>query len=102
MPFLKHVTFLCHQKWSSVECIAKISAKLPILFLSGNKDELIPPSMMKELRDVAFKNRTKSIKNDMLDVKLHWQSIAGGTHNDTCIKPGYFESIDAFWVKYST
>jgi hypothetical protein len=26
--------------------------------------------------------------------------ISEGTHNDTCVKPGYWASIKSFWHKY--
>lgn len=32
--------------------------------------------------------------------QLHqFVEFADGTHNDTCIKPGYFEAISLFWKK---
>jgi hypothetical protein len=29
--------------------------------------------------------------------RVRFVEIAGGGHNDTCIKPNYFESIERFW-----
>src|SRR5690606_38932838 len=51
-PPARHIAWLCHQKWPS-ETVIKTVDKIPILFLSGGSDELVPPDHMKRLFDVA-------------------------------------------------
>ncbi|ORX84202.1 alpha/beta-hydrolase [Basidiobolus meristosporus CBS 931.73] len=87
MPFLRHVAFLCHQKWNSEKAIESIT-KTPILFLSGKRDELVPPQHMKALHEKVKTSGGKSF------------SEFNSTHNDTCLAPNYFDVIAQFWVTY--
>jgi hypothetical protein len=41
MPVARFIAPLCHQIWASDEALPKIK-DIPILFLSGLKDEIIP------------------------------------------------------------
>ncbi|KAK3805946.1 MAG: alpha/beta-hydrolase [Linnemannia elongata] len=84
LPMISKVVFLCHQVWNSEQMIQQIT-RLPVLFLSGRKDELVPPAHMQEL-------------HRLLDTtgESVWREFPDGTHNDTCLKPGYFEAIKAF------
>ncbi|KAG0198162.1 hypothetical protein BGX28_008389 [Mortierella sp. GBA30] len=84
LPVLSHVTFLCHQLWDSEKMIQRIT-RLPVLFLAGSKDELVPPSHMRELYRL-LDTTGESV----------WREFPEGTHNDTCLKPGYFEAIKSF------
>lgn len=59
--------------------------RLPVLFLSGRKDELVPPAHMQELHKL-LKSTGESV----------WREFPDGTHNDTCLKRGYFEAIKGF------
>lgn len=81
MPFLKHFTFLCHQQWPSEKSIRHI-VNIPILFLAGGKDELVPPSHMVALHEL---NETRGEKT--------WVGFPNGMHNDTCMQAGYFTAI---------
>ena len=78
-------------KWvykSKYDSLSKIkSIKVPILFLSGLDDELIPPIMMHTLFELASS-----------DVK-HIQHFEGGTHNFTWRCSNYYSIIDAFLIK---
>ncbi|KAK9763514.1 bem46 protein, variant [Basidiobolus ranarum] len=85
-PFLRPVAFLCHQKWNSEEAIVRIT-KTPILFLSGKRDEIVPPQHMKALHEKAITSGGKSIHE------------FNTGHNDTCLAPNYFDVIAQFWVK---
>ena len=61
----------------------------PILFISGLRDELVPPEHMKRLHDAAV----KSIHRD-------WHPVPGGMHNDTCMRdPTYISTIQTFMKK---
>ncbi|KAF9579698.1 hypothetical protein BGW38_003941 [Lunasporangiospora selenospora] len=84
LPMISRVAFLCHQIWNSEQMIQRIT-QLPILFLSGRKDELIPPAHMAELHRLTDTTG-----------QVVWKEFAEGTHNDTCLKPGYFEAIKSF------
>ncbi|KAF9108213.1 hypothetical protein BGX27_008423 [Mortierella sp. AM989] len=70
--------------WNSEQMIQQIT-RLPVLFLSGRKDELVPPAHMKEL------HRLLDTTGESI-----WREFPDGTHNDTCLKPGYFEAIKYF------
>ncbi|KAF9385156.1 hypothetical protein CPB97_005103 [Podila verticillata] len=84
LPMISKVSFLCHQIWNSEQMIQEIS-RLPVLFLSGLRDELVPPGHMKELHRLLDSTG-----------EVVWKEFEDGTHNDTCLKPGYFESIKSF------
>ncbi|KAF3916503.1 hypothetical protein ABW20_dc0101123 [Dactylellina cionopaga] len=82
-PPAKYITRLCHQVWPSEETMPRIS-RIPILFLSGLQDELVPPAHMKRLHEVS-----------KADVKI-WKELPNGSHNDSVLEPGYFEYINDF------
>jgi len=60
---------------------------IPILFLSGLRDQIVPPSHMKTLFDLC---ETK--------IKV-WRDFPEGSHNDTVAEEGYFEYIEDFISK---
>ncbi|KAK6357492.1 hypothetical protein TWF718_001801 [Orbilia javanica] len=82
-PPAKYVTRLCHQVWPSEDIIPKIN-KIPVLFLSGLQDELVPPSHMKRLHAIS-----------KAPIKV-WRDFPNGTHNDSVMEVGYFEHINDF------
>lgn len=58
MPYLAPFMFLLHQRWPSDEKVKTFPPTLPVLFLSGSSDELIPPYHVAELcRLSGGKNR---------------------------------------------
>ncbi|CAO3606902.1 unnamed protein product [Cunninghamella echinulata] len=83
-PMLKYFTVLCHQQWPSEINIQRI-VKTPVLFLSGSKDELIPPSHMAKLFELCGSREDKNMVE-----------FPEGTHNDTCTQPNYFAAIREF------
>ncbi|KAK9385595.1 Alpha/Beta hydrolase protein [Lipomyces mesembrius] len=83
LPIAQYFTFLCHQIWPSDKLLLKIK-KLPILFLSGEKDEIVPPVQMKVLYEIC-KSPNKV-----------WRQFANATHNETYLKDGYWTSIIDF------
>jgi len=83
LPPAKYVSMLCHQLWPSDDALPKIT-DIPILFLSGLQDEIVPASHMKALFDVCE-----------ADTKI-WKEFPEGSHNDTVAEPGYFDYIDEF------
>ena len=81
---------MCHQIWDNERSIEQLSAKVPVLFLSGSKDELVPPAHMKILFDTLKSKRP-------LDETVVFKTFGNGTHNDTCMQVGYFEAVQDFW-----
>lgn len=86
-PSAKYIARLCHQLWPSDKALPMITADIPILFLSGLKDEIVPASMMKTMYNLCEVDR-KVLK-----------IFTNGHHNDTVAEPGYFDAIRAFMVK---
>ncbi|CAO1627141.1 unnamed protein product [Jaminaea pallidilutea] len=85
LPPAKYFSFLCREIWSSRTRLPLLDpTKVKVLFLSGREDELVPPSHMTQLYGVC-KAKVKE-----------WMEFKEGTHNDTCMKPGYFPSIASF------
>ncbi|MCJ1364275.1 hypothetical protein MMC16_003384 [Acarospora aff. strigata] len=82
-PPARYLVRLCHQYWPSEDVLPKIR-DIPILFISGLKDEIVPPSQMRQLYSVC-QARTKI-----------WKAISNGTHNDTVAEPDYFRYIADF------
>ncbi|KAJ2777040.1 bem46 protein, variant [Coemansia javaensis] len=92
LPVLKYVTFLSSEKWHSDSAIQQI-AGVPILFLSGLQDELVPPPHMRKLYELASRNA------DEKRVAVTWEEFERGTHNDTCVQPDYFDRVAAWWER---
>lgn len=65
-----------------------VPTSVPILFLSGLQDEIVPASHMRRLYDVCRS-----------DTKV-WVPLPNGTHNETVIEPGYFEAFEEFLEKH--
>ncbi|ODV93131.1 hypothetical protein PACTADRAFT_51761 [Pachysolen tannophilus NRRL Y-2460] len=86
-PYLKYVSFLCHEKWNSENLIPEIPSNIPILFLSGAKDEIVPPIHMKELFKLS-KSLDKTFKE-----------FPNGFHNDTIVQENYWYYVDQFIEK---
>ncbi|KAJ3161134.1 hypothetical protein HDU86_007756 [Geranomyces michiganensis] len=108
MPLIRHVTFLCHQIWDSEAAIASIP-HMPILLLSGGRDELIPAKQMVSLCCTArnARRRKGDRKVDSSESTFETDSngvrfvlFPSGTHNETCVQPGYFDAIFAFWSSF--
>ncbi|KAI9892839.1 MAG: hypothetical protein M1814_000998 [Vezdaea aestivalis] len=83
MPPAKYLARLCHEIWASDTYLPLIT-DTPILFLSGRRDEIIPPSHMDQLYEIC-KSRSKI-----------WRPLPNGTHNETIIEPGYFDAFAEF------
>ncbi|KAK2073511.1 hypothetical protein P8C59_007792 [Phyllachora maydis] len=82
IPPAKYLTLLCHQVWPSENWINKI--KVPVLFLSGLQDEIVPPDHMRQLYELC-----------KAPGKI-WKPFPAGDHNSSVLEEGYFESITAF------
>ena len=86
-PPAKYLARLCHQIWASEETLPKITAKIPMLFLSGLKDEIVPAAMMRTLYEICN-----------VETKI-WKTFENGNHNATIMEPGYFDAIWEFLVQ---
>lgn len=87
MPPAKFIASWCHQKWGSDETMEQITnTKIPFLFLSGLRDEIVPPIMMKTLYETCL-------------AKKSWQEFPNGDHNSTVAEPGYFDAIWTYLVQ---
>lgn len=83
-PVLKYFKFLSRNQWFSEEKIKHI--QIPTLFLSGRKDQLIPPSMM----DKLFESCGSVDKN--------FEAFENGYHEDTWNSKGYYQKFSN-WVE---
>jgi hypothetical protein len=83
LPYIRHFKYFCRNKWRNIDHV-KTLGTLPILFLAAEKDELVPPQMMKQLYEECT-STSKQI-----------QYFANGTHNNTWIEPGYFRAMHKF------
>lgn len=82
-PFLAPFkSVLLRLDWNSIGRVSKL--KLPILFVSGSDDEIVPPLQMINLRDSA----------KFAPIKMALE-IQGGKHNDTWLIGGtrYIEQV---------
>jgi abhydrolase domain-containing protein 13 len=86
LPPAKYLAPLCHQLWSTEEVIPKITG-IPILFLAGCQDEIVPHEHMQQL----YKLSRAFYKE--------WREFPYGSHNDTVAEKGYFEYFDDFLEK---
>jgi len=81
-PVLNYVKFLSSNRWESIELVKNIT--IPILFISGLRDELVPPSQMQRLYDTAASPRKKLL------------TFPKGQHMDTWLQPGYHFQFKEF------
>lgn len=85
LPPLRFVKVLNRNPWNTRAIIADLET--PMLFISGLRDELVPPPHVKRLYDDAVKCRIK-----------HFYVVENGTHNDTWYRGGsmYRQAIRSF------
>jgi len=77
--------FYLTSHWPNAELIRRL--RVPVLFMSGLQDELIPPEHMRSLYDTASASSYR---------QLH--TVPTGTHNDTFVKGGhlFYEVFSGF------
>ncbi|KIY64104.1 alpha/beta-hydrolase [Cylindrobasidium torrendii FP15055 ss-10] len=92
MPIVQHLTWFIHQRWNSAKKIQMIPRKIPILFLSGTSDEVVPAEHMIRLYDIASA-RDPTSAAIIQDI---FKSFPRGTHADTWIQRDYLQSISTF------
>lgn len=81
------LSYMVSEKWASHLEIQRIPENVPILFLSGTEDEVVPPSHMKTLFDLK----------EGVKVWRDWPTH----HNDTIIANGYWETWSQFVDSYA-
>lgn len=70
----------------SASRVVKFPKDMPALFLSGSMDEIVPPAQFLKLFELCSSDRKRLRK------------FPYGTHNDTCVAPGYWPEI-AKWME---
>ncbi|KAG6040363.1 hypothetical protein E4U41_000747 [Claviceps citrina] len=83
IPPAKYLTWLCHQVWPSDATLPYVT-KIPVLFISGLQDEIVPPSHMRQLYELCNAPSKR------------WKPLPGGDHNSSVLEEGYFEAIADF------
>jgi len=89
LPFLSPFKgILLRNKWDSTNLAATL--KVPILYIAGNNDEIVPYSQMKEL----------SAKSSKTSIMHRFHCVVGGTHNETWLQGGsaYWTAIKSFLI----
>ena len=86
MPFLSPIKrFVLRMSWDSTELVPHLT--MPILFLAGSHDELVPHGHMQHLMLMAQSSQLKQ-----------FHVIEGGTHNESWMQGGaeYWNAMRAF------
>lgn len=86
VPIFRPFTGLVDQLWPSEETILNIPADIPMLFLAGAKDEMIPPKQFRALYERA-----------VATTKI-FRILPHGTHNDTAIQEDYWDYVYQFML----
>lgn len=69
IPALAPFVFLMHQRWGSDELVPTFSPDFPVMYLSGARDELVPPSQMRTLFETSGGRK-------------EFRSFESGTHSE--------------------
>ncbi|KAL2653958.1 hypothetical protein R1flu_022086 [Riccia fluitans] len=89
-PGLRILNFLVRSPWNTIDIVGKV--KNPILFLSGLRDEMIPPSHMRRLFAAAQSNADRQLIE-----------FPTGMHMDTWLRGGdrYWRVLQLFLEKHA-
>ncbi|KZV99318.1 YNL320W-like protein [Exidia glandulosa HHB12029] len=91
LPALAPFSVFCMQKWNSERAITLVPPSVPMLFLSGLQDEVVPCSHMERLHEIASDPKTGgNCSNRFL------KKFPNGTHNDTFLRSGYWTAVLQF------
>lgn len=82
MPLISFAKSLCRNRWRSIDHIDAV--EVPTLFISGRRDEMVPPAHMDSLYAKACM-KVKQLK-----------TFQNGEHMTMYTLPGYFDSIRQF------
>ncbi|KAJ7082384.1 Alpha/Beta hydrolase protein [Mycena belliarum] len=95
-PVIGPFSFLCFQKWNSAAKVPLIPATIPVLMLSGIKDEVVPKKHMEALWALAQSRGGGAAQND------RFETFPEGRHADTFICDGYWDKISIFLTAVTT
>lgn len=86
---LRILNFLVRSPWNTRDIIQNVSE--PILFISGSRDEMVPPAHMKRLHAASSSNS-----------RSHFIEFPDGMHMDTWMRGGdrYWRTIQLFLEKH--
>jgi fermentation-respiration switch protein FrsA (DUF1100 family) len=84
MPLVSSVSAMVTNPFNSLEKAKEINPALPVLFISGGMDELVPPPMMRSLFDACVSKSKKFVV------------FVEGTHMETWQATGYWASVIQF------
>jgi len=94
MPIFKYITFLLRDTWRSADRLKLLDDSMPILFLRGAMDEMIPEWHMHHMWHIATGKKDLSDHNGGA---RRFVTFPNGDHNNLCMESGYFEAI-AEWM----
>ncbi|KAL8856625.1 MAG: hypothetical protein Q9178_006781 [Gyalolechia marmorata] len=83
IPPARFIAGLCHQHWNSEEVLPQIT-KVPIIFMSSLRDEIVPPTHMTQLFSVC--RAPKKI----------WRAFPKAMHNEIIAEPYFFDFVAEF------
>jgi len=99
-PVIGIFSFICLQKWNSASKLPRIPKTLPILMLSGDRDEVVPRKHMHTLWEIATKRggngKSSNKQSDVPPSKDVFKSFKYGSHVDTAYQEGYWHAVEEF------
>ncbi|BFU18291.1 hypothetical protein EHI8A_095270 [Entamoeba histolytica HM-1:IMSS-B] len=87
MPAISFFPWLIKDKWDNLNEIKHVQKGKRILFCSSGQDEMVPPSMMQHLYDVAHETGKK----------VRMEKFAKGFHMNLPSYPEYFKKLNKFF-----
>lgn len=87
IPIFRPLSFLVTQVWDSEKTILSINdvnPDVPILFLAGARDDVVPPKHFRKLYD------------DCLCKRKLFRILPDGAHNNTVLQPNYWDYVYQF------
>mmetsp|Transcript_21316 Transcript_21316/g.53771 ORF Transcript_21316/g.53771 Transcript_21316/m.53771 type:complete len:326 (-) Transcript_21316:427-1404(-) len=83
-PYLRIVKVLATNRWENDAKIQQLQPNMPVLFLAGMQDEIVPVSQMHKLHELCSSN------------KKEWNAFRRGMHMDVWCQPNYYHVFKKF------
>ncbi|KAG5492822.1 hypothetical protein JKF63_01402 [Porcisia hertigi] len=80
--------------WNSLEKVSQVV--VPMLFLSGLRDEIVPPEQMRRLYKAATKCLRDGNGSDLTVPLRRFLEFEDGEHNNLPLMPGYMSALQDF------